>query len=173
MSDSSQDNGMAGFEENLEAAISAEENIEKEVGDKLVELTADIQRLQAEYSNYRKRVERDRSLARETAIAEVLNSFLPVLDDFARANEHGELTGAFKSVSDAVDGIMKKYGLETFGAVGEDFNPEQHEAMSHQETEESGDIVTVVTAVYQAGFSYAGRVLRPARVAVEDIVRAV
>ncbi|MEN9693484.1 MAG: hypothetical protein RLZZ330_1128 [Actinomycetota bacterium] len=172
MSDSTKDNGMASFEENLEAAISAEENVEKEVGDKLVELTADIQRLQAEYSNYRKRVERDRSLARETAIAEVLNSFLPVLDDFARANEHGELTGAFKSVSDAVDGIMKKYGLETFGAVGEDFNPELHEAMSHQETEETGDIVTVVTAVYQAGFSYAGRVLRPARVAVEDIVRA-
>jgi molecular chaperone GrpE len=172
MSDSTKDNGMASFEENLEAAISAEENVEKEVGDKLVELTADIQRLQAEYSNYRKRVERDRSLARETAIAEVLNSFLPVLDDFARANEHGELTGAFKSVSDVVDGIMKKYGLETFGAVGEDFNPELHEAMSHQETEETGDIVTVVTAVYQAGFSYAGRVLRPARVAVEDIVRA-
>ena len=163
---------MAGFEENLEAAISAEENIEKEVGDKLVELTADIQRLQAEYSNYRKRVERDRSLARETAIAEVLIAFLPVLDDFARANEHGELTGAFKSVSDAVDGIMKKYGLETFGAVGEDFNPELHEAMSHQESEETGDIVTVVTAVYQSGFSFAGRVLRPARVAVEDIVRA-
>ena len=171
MSDSTNDNGMAGFEENLEAAISAEESIEKEVGDKLVELTADIQRLQAEYSNYRKRVERDRSLARETAIAEVLNAFLPVLDDFARANEHGELTGAFKSVSDAVDGIMKKYGLETFGAVGENFNPELHEAMSHQESEETGDIVTVVTAVYQSGFSFAGRVLRPARVAVEDIVR--
>lgn len=163
---------MAGFEENLEAAISAEEIVENEVGDKLVELTADIQRLQAEYSNYRKRVERDRALSRETAIAEVLNSFLPVLDDFARANEHGELTGAFKSVSDAVEVIMKKYGLETFGAVGEDFNPELHEAMSHQETSETGDIVTVVTAVYQSGFSYAGRVLRPARVAVEDIVRA-
>ncbi len=173
MSSSQNENGMAGFEENLEAAIAEEEAVETEVADKLTELTGDIQRLQAEYANYRKRVERDRSLARETAIADVLNAFLPVLDDFARANEHGELTGAFKSVSDSVDGIMKKYGLETFGAAGEDFDPELHEAMTHQTTDENGDIVTVVTAVYQSGFRFAGRVLRPARVAVEDIVRTV
>lgn len=171
MSESQNENGVAGFEENLEAAIAEEEAVETEVADKLIELTGDIQRLQAEYANYRKRVERDRSLARETAIAEVLNSFLPVLDDFARANEHGELTGAFKSVSDAIDGIMKKYGLETYGAVGEDFDPELHEAMTHQTTDDAGDVVTVVTAVYQAGFRFAGRVLRPARVAVEDIIR--
>lgn len=171
MSESQNENGVAGFEENLEAAIAEEEAVETEVADKLMELTGDIQRLQAEYANYRKRVERDRSLARETAIAEVLNSFLPVLDDFARANEHGELTGAFKSVSDVIDGIMKKYGLETFGAVGEDFDPEIHEAMTHQTSDETGDVVTVVTAIYQAGFRFAGRTLRPARVAVEDVVR--
>lgn len=163
---------MAGFEENLEAAIAEEVLVENEVSDQLAELTGDIQRLQAEYSNYRKRVERDRSLARETAIADVLNAFLPVLDDFARANEHGELTGAFKSVSDSVDVIMKKYGLETFGAVGEDFDPEIHEAVTHQNSDDNGEVVTVVTAVYQSGFRFAGRVLRPARVAVEDIVRS-
>ena len=173
MSDSQNENGMAGFEENLEAANAAEDAVENEVADKLSELTGDIQRLQAEYANYRKRVERDRSLARETAIADVLNAFLPVLDDFARANEHGELTGAFKSVSDSVDGIMKKYGLETFGSVGEDFDPEIHEAVTHQTSDDNGDVVTVVTSVYQAGFRFSGRVLRPARVAVEDIVRPV
>jgi molecular chaperone GrpE len=172
MSESQNENGMAGFEENLEAAIAEEELVENEVSDQLAELTGDIQRLQAEYSNYRKRVERDRSLARETAIADVLNAFLPVLDDFARANEHGELTGAFKSVSDSVDVIMKKYGLETFGAVGEDFDPEIHEAVTHQNSDDNGEVVTVVTAVYQSGFRFAGRVLRPARVAVEDIVRS-
>lgn len=172
MSESQNENGMAGFEENLEAAIAEEVLVENEVSDQLAELTGDIQRLQAEYSNYRKRVERDRSLARETAIADVLNAFLPVLDDFARANEHGELTGAFKSVSDSVDVIMKKYGLETFGAVGEDFDPEIHEAVTHQNSDDNGEVVTVVTAVYQSGFRFAGRVLRPARVAVEDIVRS-
>ena len=173
MSESENDNGMAGFEENLEAANAAEDAAEKDVSEKLSELTGDIQRLQAEYSNYRKRVERDRSLARETAIADVLNAFLPVLDDFARANEHGELNGAFKSVSDSVDGIMKKYGLETFGAVGEDFDPSIHEAVTHQTSDDNGEVVTVVTDVYQSGFRFAGRVLRPARVAVEDIVRSV
>ncbi len=173
MSDSQNDNGMAGFEENLEAANAAEDVVENEVADKLAELTGDIQRLQAEYANYRKRVERDRSLARETAIADVLNAFLPVLDDFARANEHGELTGAFKSVSDSVDGIMKKYGLETFGSVGEDFDPEVHEAVTHQTSDDNGEVVTVVIAVYQSGYRFAGRVLRPARVAVEDIVRPI
>lgn len=173
MSESQNENGMASFEEDLEAANTAEDVVENEVADKLAELTADIQRLQAEYSNYRKRVERDRSLARETAIADVLNAFLPVLDDFARANEHGELTGAFKSVSDSVDGIMKKYGLETFGSVGEDFDPEVHEAVTHETSDNNGEVVTVVIAVYQAGFRFAGRVLRPARVGVEDIVRSI
>lgn len=173
MSESTNENGMAGFEENLEAAIAAEDAVESEVSDKMAELTGDIQRLQAEYSNYRKRVERDRSLARETAIADVLNAFLPVLDDFARASEHGELNGAFKSVSESVDVIMKKYGLETYGAAGEDFNPEHHEAVTHKTTDENGEVVTVVTDVYQSGYRFAGRVLRPARVAVEDIVRSI
>jgi molecular chaperone GrpE len=173
MSESTNENGMAGFEENLEAAFAAEDAVESEVSDKMAELTGDIQRLQAEYSNYRKRVERDRSLARETAIADVLNAFLPVLDDFARASEHGELNGAFKSVSESVDVIMKKYGLETYGAAGEDFNPELHEAVTHKTTDENGEVVTVVTDVYQSGYRFAGRVLRPARVAVEDIVRSI
>lgn len=141
------------------------------VDTQLAELTADLQRLSAEYANYRKRVERDRTLARDNAIGDVLAALLPVLDDFGRAREHDELTGAFKSVSDAVDGVVSKFGLETFGAVGEDFDPALHEAMTHQTTEDSGETVTVVTAVYQSGFRHAGRVLRPARVAVEDIVR--
>lgn len=142
------------------------------VDDQLGELTADLQRLQAEYSNYRKRVERDRALARETAIGEVLNALLPVLDDFGRAREHGELNGAFKSVSDAVDAIVSRFGLEVFGAIGEDFDPAVHEALTHQTADVDGATTTVVTAIYQVGFRHAGRVLRPARVGVEDIASA-
>jgi molecular chaperone GrpE len=158
----------AGLGNESSSEASAENN---GVESKLNELTADLQRLSAEYANYRKRVERDRAVARDSAVAEVLTALLPVLDDFGRAREHDELNGAFKSVSDAVDGVVQRFGLETFGAVGEDFDPALHEAMTHQTTEESGDVVTVVTAVYQSGFRHAGRVLRPARVAVEDIVR--
>ena len=165
-----------GVNEATEAGLGDESSSEAPaenngVESKLEELTADLQRLSAEYANYRKRVERDRTLARDMAVSEVLAALLPVLDDFGRAREHDELNGAFKSVSDAVDGVVQRFGLETFGAVGEDFDPALHEAMTHQTTEETGDVVTVVTAVYQSGFRHAGRVLRPARVAVEDVVR--
>ncbi len=158
------------FEQSLDSEASAgtsENGVDNQIG----ELTADLQRLSAEYSNYRKRVERDRTTAREAAVGEVLSALLPVIDDFGRAREHGELIGAFKSVSDAIDGVVNRFGLETFGAVGEDFDPALHEAMTHKTSEESGDVVTVVTAVYRSGFRHAGRVLRPAQVAVEDIIR--
>lgn len=157
---------------------AADETIETEQGEQFAselldarihELTADLQRLQAEYANYRKRVERDRAVARDSAVGEVLAALLPVLDDFARAREHDELNGGFKSVSEAVDGIVNRFGLETFGVIGEDFDPAVHEAMTHQTTDAEGPTVTVVSAVYQAGYRHAGRVLRPARVAVEDV----
>ena len=96
---------------------------------------------------------------------------LPLLDDFARAREHGELVGAFKSVSDSFDAVVARFGLEPFGAVGEDFNPALHDAMTHQTTDGEGPTVTVISAVYQAGFLRGDRVLRPARVAVEDILQ--
>jgi len=158
--------------DNAEASESIDSDAAAAVEDRVNELTADIQRLQAEYANYRKRVERDRAVAREAAIGDVLNALLPVLDDFGRAREHGELNGAFKSVSDAIDAVVSRFGLEVFGAVGEDFDPSIHEALTHQTADGNGSTNTVVTAIYQVGFRHAGRVLRPARVGVEDIEAA-
>ena len=133
------------------------------------ELTADLQRLQAEYANYRKRVDRDRALSREHAIAEVLTALLPVLDDLQRARDHDELTGAFKAVGEAIETVASRFGLEVFGAIGEEFDPAVHEALTHTTADDSGESpVTIVSAVFQAGYRHAGRVVRPARVAVED-----
>ncbi len=156
--------------ENLDAELADAVQEANAVDNQLGELTADLQRLQAEYANYRKRVERDRALARENAIGEMLGALLPILDDFGRAAEHGELNGAFKSVSDAVNSVVTKYGLESFGEAGEEFDPAMHEALTHVEADGEGPTRTVVSAVYQQGFRHAGRVLRPARVAVKEEV---
>ena len=137
--------------------------------DRAAELTADLQRLQAEYANYRKRVERDRSVARDNAIAEVMAALLPLLDDFARADEHGELVGAFKSVSDNFDSVLQRFGVEKFAEVGEVFDPELHEALVHEPGEVEGPAATVISNVYQRGYRVDGRVLRPARVVVKDV----
>lgn len=135
-----------------------------EVESKVAELTGDLQRVHAEYANYRKRVDRDRELIRETAVGGVLTGLLPILDDIDRAREHGELDGAFKSVGEMLQATCAKLGLETFGEANQPFNPAMHEAL----TSESNDEVTepTVVSVYQSGYRYAGRVLRPARVAV-------
>ena len=129
-------------------------------------LTADLQRLQAEYANYRKRVERDRAVAGEIAVAGVLTELLSTLDDIERAAQHGELTGGFKSVSDQLIATTSKLGLEKYGQDGDEFDPQIHEALMH---ETSAD-VTVATAskILQPGYKFKERVLRPARVAVTD-----
>lgn len=132
--------------------------------DKLAELTNDLQRVQAEYTNYRRRVDRDRELVKENAIGSVIVALLPVIDDIDRAREHGELDGAFRSVGEALEGALAKLGLEKFGVANEPFDPNLHEALS---TDSREDITEpTVTALYQPGYRYAGRVLRPARVAV-------
>jgi molecular chaperone GrpE len=132
----------------------------------LAERTADLQRLQAEYANYRKRVERDRLAVREQALANVLNMLLPVLDDIGRARDHGELTGGFKSVADSLEAIVVKLGLTAFGENGDPFDPTLHEALMH---EYSAD-VTEPTAVkiLQPGYRVGERIIRPARVAVAE-----
>ena len=129
-------------------------------------LTADLQRLQAEYANYRKRVERDRAVAAEIAVAGVLSELLSTLDDIERAAQHGELTGGFKSVSDQLIATTSKLGLEKYGQDGDEFDPQIHEALMH---ETSAD-VTVATAskILQPGYKFKERVLRPARVSVTD-----
>lgn len=135
----------------------------------MAELTADLQRVQADYANYRKRVDRDRAKSREDAIADVLIALLPVLDDMARAREHNEFVGALKALGESVEAVAQRFGLETYGVAGEEFDPAVHEALTHTTDEDAGDNpVTIVANVYQVGYRHAGRVLRPARVGVQD-----
>jgi molecular chaperone GrpE len=136
------------------------------LADQLAERTADLQRVHAEYANYRKRVERDRLAVREQALANVLSSLLPVLDDIGRAREHGDLNGAFRSVGESLETIAAKLGLESFGEPGEPFDPLVHEALMHSYSPD----VTEPTAVQilQPGYKVGERIIRPARVAVAE-----
>jgi molecular chaperone GrpE len=129
-------------------------------------LTEDLQRLQADYSNYRKRVDRDRAVAHELAIASVLHELLPILDDLDRARTHGELEGGFKSVADQIENAVSKIGLIKFGEAGTPFDPQIHEALMHLTSNEVSDVTA--TEILQKGYKYKERVLRPARVTVTD-----
>jgi molecular chaperone GrpE len=151
-------------EEQVEAAFVEGEITEVE--SKVAELTADLQRVHAEYANYRRRVDRDRELVKENAVGGALAELLPIVDDVDRARQHGELEGAFKTVGEALENALARIGLETFGQAGEAFDPNVHEALTHEASDEVSE--PTVTAVYQRGYRYAGRVLRPARVAVAD-----
>ena len=160
-------NSSSGVDDALAAEQAAASAIEGDVAGveaKVAELTADLQRVHAEYANYRKRVDRDRELVKDVAIGNVIAELLPIVDDIERAREHGELEGAFRSVGEALENTLQRLGLEKFGAAGEEFDPMVHEAL----TSEESDAVSVptVTTVYQPGYRFAGRVLRPARVAV-------
>ena len=133
---------------------------------KLAERTADLQRVQAEYANYRKRVDRDRTAVREIALAGVLTELLPVLDDIGRARDHEELTGGFKAVADALESAVSKLGLVTFGKPGEAFDPNIHEALMHSYSADVTEPTCV--QVLQPGYKVGERILRPARVAVAE-----
>ncbi len=134
--------------------------------DPVATLTSDLQRLQAEYANYRKRVERDRAVAHESAIGAVLTELLALLDDVDRAEQHGELSGGFKAVADQLNSIVSRIGLEKYGTEGEAFDPQVHEALMHNE---SADVaVPTASKILQPGYKYKERILRPARVAVTD-----
>jgi molecular chaperone GrpE len=134
--------------------------------DPVAALTEDLQRLQAEYANYRKRVERDRTLAAEVAISSVLLEFLAILDDLDRAAAHNELTGGFKSVADQIIATTAKLGLEKYGEAPAIFDPNIHDALMHDTSAEVKE--TTVTKILQPGYKYKERVLRPARVVVTD-----
>jgi molecular chaperone GrpE len=130
----------------------------------VAERTADLQRLQAEYTNYRRRVERDRQAVGEAALGSVFANLLPVLDDIDRARSHEEVTGGFALVADGLEASLTKLGLERYGEAGEPFDPALHEALTHGF---SSDVSEPVCAeVFQAGYRVGERVLRPARVAV-------
>ena len=134
--------------------------------DPVATLTSDLQRLQAEYTNYKKRVERDRAVAHESAVGAVLTELLALLDDVDRAEQHGELSGGFKAVADQLNSITSRIGLEKYGTEGELFDPQIHEALMH---DESADVaVATASKILQPGYKYKERILRPARVAVTD-----
>ncbi|MER5551971.1 nucleotide exchange factor GrpE [Streptomyces sp. NPDC002793] len=132
----------------------------------LNERTGDLQRLQAEYQNYRRRVERDRVAVKEVAAANLLTDLLPVLDDIGRAREHGELVGGFKAVAESVETVVAKIGLQQFGKEGEPFDPTIHEALMHSYAPDVTE--TTCVAILQPGYRIGERTIRPARVAVAE-----
>ncbi len=132
----------------------------------LAERTADLQRLQAEYVNYKRRVDRDREANREVVIGAVLTELLQTLDDIGRAREAGELEGAFKAVAESVERVTEKLGLVKYGEVGDPFDPRIHEALLHNYSDEVDG--PTATLVMQPGYRLGERVLRAARVAVSE-----
>ena len=140
-----------------------------ELADAAAELAAerllDLQRLQAEYVNYRRRVERDRAVARDTAVASVLEALLPVLDDIELARQHGDLEGGpFAAIAEKLETVLTRFDLSRFGAAGEPFDPTVHEALMQSLSDEVE--VATVTTVLQPGYMLKERVLRAARVGV-------
>ncbi|MCM6777299.1 nucleotide exchange factor GrpE [Nocardia sp. CDC159] len=155
--------------ENQDSAQPASENGSDSLADaisgELAERTADLQRLTAEYTNYRRRVERDRKAAVETAKAAVVTELLGVLDDLDRARAHGDLeSGPLKSVADKLSDALRKQGLEEFGVEGEPFDPTLHEAVQH----EGDGHDPVIGVVMRKGYRFGDRVLRHALVGVTD-----
>lgn len=132
----------------------------------LDERTRDLQRLSAEYANYRKRVARDSANARNEGVADVLGVLLPVLDDLDRAREHGDLTGPFGAVADQLAAALTKFGLTPFGAKGDAFDPNRHEAVAHRTSDEVTEPSCV--SVMRRGYLLGERLLRPAMVEVAD-----
>jgi molecular chaperone GrpE len=130
----------------------------------LAERTDDLQRLQAEYANYRKRVERDRATARQQGVESVIRELVPILDAIAQAEQHEELTGGFKVVAGEFTRLADKLGLQAFGAVGDNFDPTLHEALMQMPAPgvEPGHVAQII----QPGYRLNDTVLRPARVAV-------
>ncbi|TSE00466.1 nucleotide exchange factor GrpE [Skermania sp. ID1734] len=140
------------------AVVSAEAN-------ELAERTADLQRLTAEYANYRRRADRERAAERERSKAAVVMELLPVIDDLDRARAHGDLeSGPLRSVADKLSAALNKLGLSEFGTEGEAFDPTLHEAVQHEG--EGHD--PVIGTVFRKGYRIGDRVLRHAMVAVTD-----
>lgn len=133
----------------------------------LEERTADLQRLQAEFLNYKRRVDRDRDLIRENATYAALAPITEVLDNIDRAREHGPLADGFKAVAEQLERTVAGLGLTKFGEVGDAFDPNVHEALSHvgQDPEVS---VTTCKVIAKSGYKIGDRVVRAAQVLVVD-----
>jgi molecular chaperone GrpE len=132
----------------------------------LDERLKDLQRVSAEYANYRKRVERDRGVVVEQAVGAVLSSLLPILDDVDRAREHGDLNGPFAAVAEQLTTALAKFGLNAFGEKGDAFDPTRHEAVTHETSPDVTEPTCV--SVMRRGYLLGDRLLRPAMVAVAD-----
>ncbi len=132
----------------------------------LAERTEDLQRVTAEYANYRRRVDRDRSLVVDQAAERFALQLFPIVDDIERARDHGDLTGAFKVVAERVLGLLDGLSVEAFGVAGDPFDPSLHEAVIHDTSSEVS--VPTATTVLRQGFRRGDRVLRTAMVAVTD-----
>jgi molecular chaperone GrpE len=132
----------------------------------LAERTEDLQRVTAEYANYRRRVDRDRSLVVDQAAERFALQLFPIVDDIERARDHGDLTGAFKVVAERVLGLLDGLGVASFGVAGDPFDPSLHEAVIHDTSSEVS--VPTATTVLRQGFRRGDRVLRTAMVAVTD-----
>lgn len=149
-----------------EPAAGAPYETPEEMAARIRDLTTDLQRLQAEYVNYKRRVDRDRELVLQNAKFAILSALLPVLDDVDRAREHEELSGGFKAVAESLERIVSGEGLVKFGAPGDPFDPRLHEALMHGL---SPDVTTTTCdKIVQAGYEIGGRVVRPAMVTVVD-----
>ncbi|GAA1788187.1 hypothetical protein GCM10009682_07830 [Luedemannella flava] len=145
----------AGFAAELESLRS---ELEERVGD--------LQRVSAEYANYRRRVERDRALVTEQAQGAVLSALLPILDDLDRARDHGDLVGPFGTMGEQLAAAVSKFGLVAFGEKGDPFDPTRHEAVAHRTSSEVTEPTCV--DVMRRGYTLGERLLRPALVAVAD-----
>jgi molecular chaperone GrpE len=171
--------GAEDVEVEIEAVIEAEQPVEAAAVEggalgaelaalrtELDERTRDLQRISAEYANYRKRVDRDRGLVAEQMTGTVLAAVLPVLDDIDRARDHGDLVGPFGTVAEQLTAALGKFGLTAFGEKGDRFDPTRHEAVAHLTSADVSEPTCV--DVMRRGYLLGERLLRPALVAVAD-----
>lgn len=135
----------------------------------LADRTSDLQRIQAEYVNYKRRVDRDRDVARATGVESVLRELLTVLDNVKSARQHEELSPGVKAVADELERVSGKHGLTWFGEPGDAFDPHIHEALMHVPAPEGAELAgPTCVQILQSGYKIGDRVIRPARVAVAD-----
>ncbi|MFZ8888434.1 MAG: nucleotide exchange factor GrpE [Aquiluna sp.] len=154
------------LEETEAVSEEAGDEGDKDAIDRELEIFQDLQRLQADFVNYRARVERDRGVERQLAVAEAIRAFLPAMDDLTRAEAHGDLQDGtpMAAIAQKLRAAGEKFGLSAFGEKGEAFDPEKHEALVQNPSEE----VTkpVIADVIELGYMVGDRLLRPAKVAV-------
>lgn len=157
-----------GGEDEYDHAPATEELAEEDT--MAATLLADLQRLQAEYVNYKKRVDRDREVIRVNAVSSVVEALLPVLDDIYFARQAGDLdSGPFAAIADKLEDVLGRYGIARVGEVGEEFDPNVHEALMHVEAEvPEGATNTTVVQIFQPGYKNGERLVRAARVSVAD-----